>query len=78
VSAASASASVSFTGNARHVWLVQGGKRYSAKGVVPAGRYEILALFEGAKKPVPAGEVDVAGGGEIVLRCTAFSQQCRY
>ncbi len=63
------------TAEARQVWLESGGARVPL-GLVPVGRYAVMALFEGPD-PVVAGQIEVRAGRSIVLRCEGAFTQCQ-
>ena len=56
------------------VWLTQGERRF-ALGEVPAGRYQIQAVFSG--EAIHAGDVSLRAGEQVKLRCDEYFQQCR-
>ena len=73
---ASSGARVSYSGDATKVWLVSGGKSRVARGTVPAGRYDLEADF-GDGVRTPAGELDLAVGDEVTLKCSRAFKRCK-
>jgi serine/threonine protein kinase len=69
-------ASVRVEGDARAVWLVSGSRRVSPGDRVTAGRYSIEADF-GSGSPSKAGQVTLAAGDAVVLRCSSALLMCR-
>jgi hypothetical protein len=70
---------VEYDGAAR-LWLepVPGGQALHDLTAVPAGRYRILAVFEGEPEVVPAGEVVVSESGRpVALTCAPDLLRCR-
>lgn len=66
---------VTFTGDAKDVWLEQGGNRVGTRGLA-AGSYDIWAVF-GAAGPAKAGRVTLGDGESRVIKCTAAFEECR-
>ena len=56
------------------VWLTQGDRRFEL-GEVPAGRYQIQAVFSG--ETIHAGDVSLRAGEQVKLKCEEYFQQCR-
>jgi len=71
---AAASGRVVVTGDATQVRLVGGGSSYSA-GSVPAGSYEVKAVF-GSGPLKSAGRVTVPANGVVTLSCRAGLKRC--
>lgn len=68
-------ASVSVSGEATRVWLVNDqGRRLDLPSRVAPGRYRIVALFPGVE-PTVAGALEV-GEEPVQLRCVAFARRC--
>lgn len=68
-------ATVSFTGDAKDVWLIGDGTsgNYQA-GEVPPGPYKIKAWF--GVVPMIAGTVRIGAGETVVITCSAKKQRC--
>jgi serine/threonine-protein kinase len=73
---ATVGARVSYSGDATKVWLVGSDGRRVARGVVPAGRYDIEADF-GDGERTPAGELDLKVGDEVALKCSKSFRRCK-
>jgi len=65
---------VSVEGEATSVWLSSDQGRIEP-GLVLAGKYRIMATFEGVGE-VGAGEVHIPVGKKVTLRCDAMFQKC--
>ncbi len=63
-------------GDAVSARLVGGGQTYGP-GRVPAGRYQILAVFEEGAEAIPAGTATIEAGGNTSIRCNAIFQKCQ-
>jgi hypothetical protein len=68
-------ATISFSGDAKSVWLESGGRRIEP-GSVPPGTYAIFADF-GDPVPARAGTVTLVKGDRRVLHCSSFFSQCK-
>ncbi len=70
-------AKVSVNGPVSDVWLVpvDGGPRLRP-GSVPAGRYKVIATFDGRGGPSGAGTVDLAPGATVALGCVPAFAKC--
>jgi hypothetical protein len=68
-------ATITFDGDARSVWLESSGRRVEP-GAVPPGTYAIFADF-GDPVPARAGTVTLAKGDRRVLVCSSFFSQCK-
>ena len=64
-----------YSGDATKVMLLTGTKRYSLPADVPAGTYDVEAIFPG-RGQVRAGSVRVVEGTELVLRCQDVFGRC--
>lgn len=56
------------------VALEQQGRKVTVPGVVPAGKYRILATFDGALEP--AGTITVPATGRVTITCDASTLMC--
>ncbi len=68
------SGTVVVTGDAESVWFTGPGGRFEA-GSVPAGSYEVQAIFGG--KEVHAGRLTVTGGATATLKCMSAFKRCQ-
>ena len=68
-------AAVSFTGDATKVFLMQGNQRHALPGNVPAGSYDIEAVFPN-RGHVRAGKVWVIEGTQVRLHCQDLFGRC--
>ena len=66
---------VRYVGDATKVMLLTGTKRYSLPADVPAGSYDVEAIFP-ARGQVRAGSVRVVEGTELNLRCQDAFGRC--
>lgn len=68
-------ANVSFTGDAKDVWLLGDGSSGNFQaGEVPPGPYKIKAWFGAV--PMIAGTVRIGAGETVVITCSAKKQRC--
>jgi serine/threonine-protein kinase len=68
-------ASITFSGDAKSVWLESGGRRIEPGPSVAPGRYNVVADF-GDPQPTQAGTVDLREGESEHLTCNAFIMKC--
>ena len=68
---------VSFTGEAEQVILVDGAGEQHAPGSLPVGSYVIKALFPGRDALVVAGKLTVEAGRSVTMSCGAVFQKCQ-
>ncbi len=69
-------ASVALVGDATAVELRGEGGSFGP-GELPPGHYAVHAGFPGLDEPVHAGELDLAPGQHLVLRCTSGFDRCQ-
>jgi len=72
---AATGATVRFAGDATSVFLLTGSQRYALPTQVPAGSYEIEAVFPN-RGQVRAGQVRVIEGAELTLQCQDAFGRC--
>jgi len=58
------------------IWLVGEHGRFRP-GSLPAGEYEVEALFSEKGSPIKAGTVRVPVGGSVILNCYTSTQACK-
>ena len=67
----------SWSGDAVRVQLVGADGRKHGTGTVPAGSYQILAVFDDAGTAIPAGSTTVPDGGSRTIKCNGIFQKCQ-
>ena len=64
-----------YAGDATQVILLTGSERYALPGDVPAGGYDVEAVFPN-RGQVRAGNIRVVEGTELSLRCQDVFGRC--
>ncbi len=76
VVAAAEPSRVTWTGDARRVWLEANGRSYDTGKAIEPGTYTVMAWFD-APEPVVAGTVTVSAGQTAELKCSNFVLRCK-
>ncbi len=53
------------------------GKKFTLPASVPAGKYSMVATFEGQAGSYPVGTVTVPASGSLALQCSPKMKICR-
>ncbi len=67
----------SWSGDAVRVTLVGADGSRHGPGTVPAGKYQILAVFDEAAGAITAGSTTVSAGGSRAIQCNPIFQKCQ-